>query len=124
MTENPKPEPAVKTRSLWRRLGAGGLRILVFFASLGLVVSCVLGAAGLGGAAGLLLLSSRDLTLSPVTVPVWPEWLEPVKLLHESARVYLAAGVALVLLVLPVGLALLEAIVAPRGEPERVEAGR
>jgi hypothetical protein len=94
-----------------QRLGRGLLRLGIGAGALVLAVLVFAVAAGLVMVGGILLVSGRDMSLGPGWIPFWPEWLVPRDLLHGYAWAYIAAGVVLVMIVLPLSLALLEKFV-------------
>ncbi|HUT25084.1 MAG TPA: hypothetical protein VM492_12130 [Sumerlaeia bacterium] len=83
-------------------------RIVIFLFSA--TLTAFLAGASLAMAAlwALLQMSGRDLSLNRATVPYWPEFLPPIDVYAWGAPFYLAGGVALLFVALPLSLALLE----------------
>ena len=102
------------------RLALSLLRLTLHLLSFGLTLSLAAVSIGLGGVATLLWVSGRDVTLGPETLPVWvwPKGLVAVDLLHAYAWAYLAGGLSVLLIGVPLALAIAEkTVLAARLSP-------
>jgi len=117
-TQAVAPLPPRQNRRTLIRLGLSLLRLALHLLSFGLTLSLAAVSLSLGGVAALLWVSGRDVTLGPETLPVWPKGLVAIDLLHAYAWAYLAGGLGMLLIGLPLALAVAEkAVLAMRLPP-------
>lgn len=95
-------------------------RIAIFLFSATLTALLAVASVAMAALWAFLQMSGRDLSLNRATVPYWPEFLPPIDVYAWGAPLYLAGGLALLFVALPLSLALLERIyIALRPEAPR-----
>lgn len=92
---------------LYPRLALALLRGGMVLFSAGVILATVVGVSVLVGIYGLLMIGKDDFTISNDIIAIWPQDY-PLDLLYEFAWGYLAVAAALLLVVLPFALAVLE----------------
>jgi len=122
VTKDAEPSALRRGAHPLARLALVLLRLVLHLLSFVVTLSLAAVSIGLGGVAALLWIVGRDVTIGPETLPVWPESLVTIDLLHAYAWAYLAGGLGVLLIGLPLALAVAEKTVL--GARLRAPGGR